>query len=125
LFVLCAYLLVWVPANFALLASAALPSLSVRSPVATLELMAHAVVTLACAVSGWMLRVRNAAGRPVATAALVANAIATAQSLHASALPHDVPPGLAAPLALAAFTNAAVWTMYLYTSRRLRRWLAP
>lgn len=125
LLILWAYLVVWVPMNFALLASRALPSLGVRSWVATLEITVHAFVTLACGVSGWMLRARTAAGRPLAAAALMANAVASAQSLYVSTLPHDVPPGLAGPLMLAAFINATAWVLYLYRSKHLRSWLAP
>jgi hypothetical protein len=123
LFVLYAYLLVWVPANFAILASRTLPSLAIRSRFATVELMTHGLVALACAVSGWMLRAGNPAGRPLAMAALIANALATAQSAYASTLPHDLSPGLRAPLIVAAFANAGVWVLYLALSTKLRCWL--
>ena len=119
------YLFAWIPANFALLASRSLPSLASRGPIAALELSAHAVVTIACVAAGWMLRVRNAVGRPVSAVALVLNAAATLQSLYASALPHDVQPGLKLPLATIAVLNAMVWIVYLYKSRAVRTLLRP
>jgi hypothetical protein len=121
--VLCAYLLVWVPLNFALLAERSLPSLRVRGAAATFELLAHGMVALLCIVAGRMLWTGKRAGRWFATVALPANAAASIQSLHASALPHDVPPALVKPLMAVAVVNASLWLTYLYTSARVRGWL--
>jgi hypothetical protein len=123
LFVLCGYLLVLVPANFAILASRSLPSLRFRGAAAALEFIFEALVTLACVTAGWMLRAGNPGGRPVAVVALTLQALASIQSLHASALPHDVQPGLVLPLTVLALLNAGVWIIYLYSSERLRVWL--
>ena len=114
--------MVWVPTNFALLASRSLPSLGARGTAATLELSGHAIVTAACATAGWMLRARNPGARPLATAALTTNAAATVQSLSASALPHDVQPGFVIPLMALAVVNATAWVVYLYTSKQARVW---
>ena len=123
LFVLSAYLMVWVPTNFALLALRALPSLSFRGTAAWLELTVHGIVTAACATAGWMLRARNTAARPLATAALTTNAAATVQSLLVSALPHDIQPGFVIPVMALAVVNATAWVVYLYTSKQARAWL--
>ncbi len=123
LFVLSAYLLAWVPANFALLASRSLDSLGPRGRIAVVEFSAHALVTLACVVAGWALRTQNAGGRPLSALALVLNAAATIQALHASALPHDIQPGFVAPLTTAAVLNTCAWIAYLYKSTGVRTWL--
>ena len=123
LFVLCAYLLVWVPVNFALLATRSLPSLETRGSAAVIELSAHAMVTMVCVVAGRVLWGRHAAGRPLAAGALLLSAAASVQSVYGSALPHDIPPGSTAPLMIGAAVNAAAWTTYLYQSKRVRTWL--
>ena len=123
LLVLCAYLLAWVPVNFALLATRSLPSLETRGSAALIELSADAMVTMVCVVAGRVLWVRHAAGRPLAVGALLLSAAASVQSVCGSALPHDIPPGFTGPLMIAAVANAAAWTTYLYQSKRVRTWL--
>jgi hypothetical protein len=123
LILLSAYLLVWIPINFAVLASRSLSSLDSRGWPAMVELTLHGAAALLCAVAGWMLRVGNAAGRRLAAAALVANAGTTIQALHNSALPRDVQPGLALPLTIVTAVHALAWLIYLRRSRRLRAWL--
>ena len=123
LILLSAYLLVWVPLNFAALALQSFSSLDNRGSAAIAEFTLHGATAVLCAVAGWMLRVRNAAGRRLAAAALVVNAGATAQALYSSALPHDVQPGLALPLTMVTLLHALAWLVYLKRSRRLRTWL--
>jgi hypothetical protein len=123
LILLSAYLLVWVPLNFAVLASGSLSSLDSRGWPAVAELAAHGAAAMLCGVAGWMLRVGNAAGRRLAAAALVANAGTTIQALYSSALPRDVQPGLALPLMILTAGHALAWLLYLGRSRRLRVWL--
>ena len=94
-----------------------------RGSAATLELSAHAIVALLCVVAGWMLWIGNSAGRWCAAVALVGDAAAIVHSLNASALPHDVQPGLVTPLVIVVVINVGVWITYLYTSKRLRIWL--
>jgi hypothetical protein len=123
LMLLCAYLLAWVPLNFAALATRSLSSMQSRGIAGALELAAHAASAAACAAAGWMLWVRNAAGIPFALAALALQVVVTIQALWISALPRDVPPGLALPLAIASIVHASAWMVYLNRSRRLRVWL--
>jgi hypothetical protein len=124
LVLLCAYLLVWVPLNFAVLANRSLPSVGHRGTVAVLELAVHGIEAILCAAAGWMLRVRNPAGAVLARVALAANAALTLQALYVSSLPRDVRPGLALPLAVFSITHATAWIVYLARSRRVRSWLA-
>ena len=123
LILLSAYLLVWVPLNFAALAILSFSSLDDRGVPAVAEFALHGAAAVLCAVAGWMLRVGNAAGRRVSVAALLVNAGATLQALYSSALPRDVQPGLALPLAMVTVVHALVWLAYLKRSRRLREWL--
>jgi hypothetical protein len=87
------------------------------------ELAAHGAAALLCAAAGWMLWVRHAAGVGVARAALVVEAAVTVQGLFVSALPRDVAPGLAWPIAAVVVAHALAWLAYLARSRRLRAWL--
>jgi hypothetical protein len=121
---LCVYLLVWVPLNFAVLANRSLPSIGHRGTTAALELTAHAIEAMLCAAAGWMLRVRNPAGVSLARVALAAGAVTTLQALYFSVLPRDVRPGLALPLAVVSVVHATAWIVYLTRSRRVRAWLA-
>ena len=123
LILLSAYLLVWVPLNFAVLASRSFSSLDSRGLPAVAELALHGAVAVLCAVAGWLLRVGNAAGRRLAATGLVVNAGTTIQALYNSALPRDVPPGLALPFSLVTAVHTAAWLLYLKRSRRLPIWL--
>jgi hypothetical protein len=121
--VLCAYLAVWIPLNAAALASSSLPSLAVRGPAAALELAVHVASAAVCFAAGWMLWNRSAAGIRFAALALCVNVVAAVQPLHVSALPRDVPPGLAWPLTVLTLVFTTAWLVYLRRSRRLHAWL--
>jgi hypothetical protein len=123
LILLSAYLLVWVPLNYAVLASSSFSSLDSRGLPAVAELALHGAAALLCAVAGWMLRVGNAVGRRLAAAALAVNAGVTVQALYSSALPRDVQPGLALPITIVTALHALTWLIYLKRSQRLRTWL--
>jgi hypothetical protein len=123
LMLLCAYLLVWVPLNFAALATRSLPSIDSRGAAAAVELVAHAVSAALCAAAGWMLSGRNPAGIQFGLAALAMQVAVTIQALWTSTLPRDVAPGVALPLALFSIVHASGWALYLSRSRRLRVWL--
>jgi hypothetical protein len=124
LILLSAYLLVWVPLNFAALALRCFSTLDDRGAAAIAEFAAHGSAAVLCAAAGWMLRVGNAAGRRLAATALIVNAAVTIQALYASALPRDVQPGLALPLTVVTTVHAVTWLAYLSRSRGLRTWLA-
>lgn len=123
LLLLCAYLLAWVPFNFAALASRSLPSITDRGTAAAIELALHAVATMLCAAAGWMLWVRNAGGRRLAVVALTLNLAVSVQAFYVSTLPRDVRPGLALPSAALTAAHTAAWLLYLNRSRALHAWL--
>lgn len=122
-FVLCAYLAVWIPLNAAALASSSFSSLATRGTFAALELAAHVLSAMLCAAAGWMLWGRNPVGVRFAAIALCLNAVAAVQAVHVSALARDVPPGLAWPLTVFTLVFTSAWLVYLRRSRRLRAWL--
>ena len=121
--VLCAYLAVWIPLNAAALASGSLPSLDARGAVGALELAVHVASAALCLAAGSMVWTRSAAGVWFAALALCVNAAAAIQAVHFSALPRDVPPGLAWPLTVFTLVFTSAWLVYLRRSRRLRAWL--
>ncbi len=123
IFVLSAYLAVWIPLNAAALASSSVSSLATRGTFAALELAAHVLSAMLCAAAGWMLWGRNPAGVRLAAIALCLNAVAAIQAVHLSALPRDVPPGLPWPLTVFTLAFTSAWLVYLRRSRRLRAWL--
>ena len=53
---LSSYLLVWVPATFAVELLSVLPSIGMRGPAAWIELAVHGAVAIMCAVAGRMIR---------------------------------------------------------------------
>jgi hypothetical protein len=110
---LSAYLLAWVPLNYAAEASRTLPTIGGRGPAAVIELAVHAVVTAMAAGAGWMAWMRHPGARWASSAAVVAATAMSVQSLYWSALPHDVPPGTTLPLALIAGGHGAAWVLYL------------
>jgi hypothetical protein len=120
---LSAYLFIWIPLNFAVLATQVLPSVGRRGAGAQIELALNAVGALLCAAAGWMLYGGTPAGRLLAQAALVVNAALTIHALHASRLPRDVTPGSAMPFTILTALHAAAWILYLRRSRALRAWL--
>ena len=123
LLLLCAYLAVWIPFNAAALASSSLPSVDTRGAAAAVELAAHLGSAALCVAAGWMLWNRNPAGARLAAIALCVNAVVAVQGLHFSALPRDVPPGLAGPLTILTLGFCLTWLVYLRRSRQLRAWL--
>ena len=106
---LCAYLLGWIPVNYAVEVFSAAPSIEMRGRAAIVELGFHGVVTALSTTAGWMLLVRSPAARPTASAAVVASAIATIQSLFWTVLPRDIAPGERLPLAALSIANAVFW----------------
>lgn len=110
---LCAYLLGWVPLNYAAEVSRTLPSIGFRGAPASIELATHGLIAAMSAAAGWMLWIRNAAGSAFAATAVLAAAAASVQSLYWSALPHNLPPGTKLPIALVAVSHGAGWFLYL------------
>jgi hypothetical protein len=121
--VLCAYLGLWVPLNFAALASQSLPSIGARGAAAIAEIGLDAAAAGLCTAAGWMLWSRHPGGRWLAIFALAVNLAVSIQALFVSALPRNVSPGLATPLAVLATGHTLVWVIYVIRSRALGQWL--
>jgi hypothetical protein len=113
---LCVYLLGWVPLNFANELFGSVGSLDMRGWRGTIELAAHAVVTMMCAAAGWSLRTGAPAGRTLAIAAVLASAFAAVQSLYWTVLPRNLAPGDRLPLAALATAHASFW-LFMLTRR--------
>jgi len=120
LLLLCVMLLLWRPLDFATELAAALPSLGMRGAVGAIELLAHGGVAALSVAAVRALGAAVPAGPRLATAALIASAVATVQSLYWSVLPHQTMPGDRLPLAILAVAHAAAWLVYLNRSRRVR-----
>lgn len=118
--VLCAVLLVWRPLDLALTLPLALPSLGMRGGLGIVELAFHAAVAALAVAAVQALWSGLPSAPRLATAALVASAGATVQSLYWSVLPHQTVPSDRLPLASIAVALAAVWLVYLARSRRIR-----
>jgi hypothetical protein len=115
---LCLYLLVWVPLNYAVELLGVLPSLGVRGLPALVEIGAHGVAAAVSAAAGWMLWVRSPSAFAFAAIAVAANGIATIQSLYWSMLPRQSAPGERLPLALLTLAVTAFWLLFLRLGRR-------
>ena len=114
----CAYLLIWIPMNYAAEVFGTLPSLDMRGGAAIVELAFHGAVSLAAATAGWMLLSGTPAGPRAAAVAIVAAAAASIQSVFWTVLPRDVAPGQALPLAGVTLAVAAFWLLILRRAGR-------
>ena len=117
---LCAYLGLWQPMTFAAEVTGAMGTLSMRGPVAVIELVVHGCITAFAVAAAWGLWIGTPNAPAVAQAAVACCAIEVLQSLGWSRLPHDIPPGDRLPFALVAITHATGWIGYLRKSRRVR-----
>jgi hypothetical protein len=116
---LSSYLLIWIPGTFAAELLTTLPTFGMRGRLAWLELAAHALVTVTCAVAGRMLRIDSPSASGLAAVGVTLRALVSLQSLFWTALPRDVAPGMRLPLALLACAIAAVWlVMIRWINRR-------
>lgn len=117
---LCLVLGLWFPLNFSAELTQTLPSLSMRGPIAALELFGHAVLAAVCVAAAWALWNRNAHGPMLARAALIGAALAAVQSLYWSVLPSQTIPGDELPLAVFAIVHSGGWLLYLHRSAHVR-----
>jgi hypothetical protein len=115
---LCAYLLGWVPLDFAVELLGAVPSLGMRGAPAVAELAVHGIAAMLCATAGWMVWTRAPAGRPVAAAAVDAAGATAIQSLFWTALPSSLAPGERWPLTALAAANTLFWLLLIARARR-------
>ncbi|MCA1559128.1 MAG: hypothetical protein LC753_00445 [Acidobacteria bacterium] len=109
---LSAFLLVWVPANFAAELLSSLPGLAARGASAIIELVTHAAVAALAAAAGIAVRTDRQSALPLAALAVTAAAVAAVQSLYWSFLPRQTMPGDRLPLAGLNVLHAAAWLVY-------------
>lgn len=118
LLLLCAWLLVWIPMNFAVELASSLPTLGFRGPFAILELVLHAAAAALAAAAGWALWTGSEGGIRLAIPAVAASTAVGIQSIFWTMLPNQTRPG--AGLALAAVYAAAGVGWIVYLRRRAR-----
>ena len=109
---LCAFLLVWVPLNFAVELATTLPSLGWRGALSIVEITVHALVAALCVAAGLALWSGTDDGA-LASAAVIAAASSAVQSLYFTSLPAQTVPGDRLPLAILNAAHAAAWVWYL------------
>jgi hypothetical protein len=114
---LSAILFAWQPRQFALDLLMTLPTIGMRGIAAVIELVCHAAVAALSVAASWSLWTSRPHGAPLASAALVASALTSVQSLYWSVLPGHTMPGDRLPLAVLAVLHAAAWLVYLARSR--------
>ena len=118
---LCGYLLVWIPLNFAVELLSAVPSIEMRGTPAIVELAMHGAVAMLSATAGRMALTDPAATRHLASAAVLAAGGVSIQSLFWTALPRNVAPGTRLPLALFAVVTTAFWLVVVHRAQRRPR----
>jgi hypothetical protein len=121
LLLLSAYLLVWVPLNFAAELASVLPSVAVRGAVAAIELVVHGGVAAIAFAAGWALRSGNDDALGFASLAVGLSTFAAVQSLFWSSLPSQTMPGDHLPLALLYAAHGTAWLWYLRRRARVSR----
>jgi len=120
LLLLCGFLLVWEPLNFAVEASSTLPTIDLRGVAGSLELLAHGAVAALAFAAGWALWQASPAGPILARVAVAGSGVTGVQSLYWSYLPNYIHPSDRLPLAVLTVAHAAAWLVYLRRSRRIR-----
>jgi hypothetical protein len=113
LLLLCAFLAVWVPTNFAAELATTLPSIGYRGAAAIVELLVHGVVAALAMAAAWALLIAHPDGERFAMFAVVAATATAIQDLFWSALPSQTKPGDEWPIAAAYLLNGTFWLGYL------------
>jgi hypothetical protein len=121
LLLLSAYLLVWVPLNFAAELASVLPSVGVRGASAWIELLVHAGVAALAFAAGWAIRSGNDDALGFASLAVGFSTVTAIQSLFLSSLPSQTMPGDHLPLALIYAAHGSAWLWYLRRRARVSR----
>ena len=110
--VVAALLLVWEPLNFAVEASAVLPTIVYRGWMPATELAAHAVVAAVATSAALALWNTTASARRLASIAIVLSVARTIQATWWSALPNaSVPGSEPVTISVALLVAAAVLTL--------------
>jgi hypothetical protein len=118
LLLLCAYLALWVPLDFASELAMTLPSLGYRGAAAAVELVAHGGAAALAMGAAWALLTAHPAAERFAFTAVAATTVTAIQELFWSSLPSQTKPGDEWPLAAVYVLHAAAWLTYL--GRRAR-----
>ena len=121
LLLLSAYLLVWIPVNFAAELAGSLATLGFRGPAAIAELAVHGAAAALAFAAGWALRSGNHDAERLAAAAVALTTATAVQSIYWTSLPRQTRPGSELPLALLYGAIGAAWLLYLRRRARLSR----
>lgn len=121
LLLLSAYLLVWVPLNFAAELLSVLPSLGVRGAPAVVEVVVHGSVAAVSFAAGWALWSGNADALQLASVAVALSTAVGIQGLLWSSLPSQTKPGDHLPLSLLYAAHGLAWLWYLRRRARAFR----
>ena len=116
--VVAALLLVWEPLNFAVEASAVLPTIVYRGWLAAIELAAHAVVAAVATSAALALWNTAPSARRLASIAIVLSVARTIQATWWSALPSATVPGSESFTVLLTILIAAICLTIVNTSKR-------
>jgi hypothetical protein len=111
-----AYLLAWVPLNFAAELMSTIPSLKMRGAKAIVELTLHGVVAAFSVAASRMLAGRSPAAPAAASIAVIASGLVAIQSLYWTVLPRDIAPGSQLPKA--AFWIAVTLVLLVLVRKR-------
>lgn len=121
LLLLSAYLLVWVPLNFAAELLSVLPSLGMRGAPAVVEIAVHGTAAALSVAAGLAIWSGNQGAIELASAAVVLSTLVAIQSLFWSALPSQTKPGDHVPLSLLFAAHGSAWLWYLRRRARASR----
>jgi hypothetical protein len=110
---LAAYLLVWVPLNFAAELASVLPSIGVRGAPAIVELTVHGVIAAFAFAAGLAIWSGNVDAVSLASLAVALSTLVAIQRLFWSSLPSQTKPGDHLPLALLYAAHGLAWLWYL------------
>jgi hypothetical protein len=120
LLVLCALLLIWGPTSLALVASNALPALSVRGLPLALLLLARIFAAAFGIAAGLALMTRRGPAVFLAKSALVLSAVIDLIAYSTPYFPSNRMPGDTPLYIAASLTYHALWLTYLFRSKRIR-----
>jgi hypothetical protein len=120
LLVLSLLLLVWGPASSALVASNALPALSVRGPSLAVALVALTLVTSFGVAAGIALLARRGPAVAMAKTALILSAALDLVIYTSSYFPSNRIPGDQLLYIAASLAYHGIWLAYLFRSTRVR-----
>ena len=121
LLLLCAFLAVWVPTNFAAELATTLPSLGYRGAPAIVELLVHGVAAALAMAAAWALLTAHLDAERFAMLAIIVATATAIQDLFWSSLPSQTKPGDEWPIAAAYLLNGMLWLAYLRRRARSSR----